>query len=60
MSIFIQRKSVKKMMKNFLTASLQQGLGKVVNRSSYLLPLQRKSIISLLRDTKPNLSMAAE
>lgn len=48
------------MMKNFLTASLQQGLGKVVNRSSYLLPLQRKYILSLLRDTKTNLSMAAE
>lgn len=48
------------MMKHFLTASLQQGLGTVVNRSSYLLPLQRKYIISLFRDTKPNLSMAAE
>lgn len=53
-------KSVKKMMKNFLTASLQQGLGTVVNRSSYLLPLQRKYILSLLRDTKTNLSMAAK
>lgn len=48
------------MMKHFLTASLQQGLGTVVNRSSYLLPLQRKYIISLFRDTKTNLSMAAE
>lgn len=48
------------MMKHFLTASLQQGLGTVVNRSSYLLPLQRKYIISLFRDTKPNLWMAAE